>query len=250
MQRTEEPPIIQYWNRQDVPDHIADCLATYEEHNPTMPHRVFHEQAAAELIAEHFGARHAEAFQACAVPAMQADYFRYCAVHTLGGVYADANSACTDSVQSCFLASEGQLFGTLPDGPVLNNVFAFRSPGHPLLALAVEIATTNIETRLSETVAVTTGPAIFSGLLVLHREGSLDPLRRLVGERRSFLDRCWAPFVNSFERAVERHGPLEKAFEGVRLSPRAEMLARIHKPEYRYQTAERHWAHWEGSIFR
>lgn len=240
--------IVQYWNSEEIPEHIAGCMATFREQNPEMPQLVFDEGAAEKLIAERFGARHARAFRTCAVPAMQADYFRYCAIHALGGIYVDANAACTDSLRPLF-ETEGQLFGDSPR--VLNNVFAFRSPAHPFLELAIEVATTNIEKRVSESVALTTGPVIFGGLVTLNREGSLDPLRRTAGENwKPLVDECWEALVESFESAVGDRSSLAEALQGVRVSPRSEMLTRIHKPEYRYKTAEPHWAHWEGSIFR
>jgi len=239
--------IVHYWNREEIPDHISGCLATFREHNPEMTQLVFNERTAEELIAEHYGGRHLEAFRACAVPAMQADYFRYCAVHALGGVYTDANAACLLPLEP-LLKGEGCLFGDAPR--VLNNFFAFRSPGHPFLALAVEVATTNIENRISENVALTTGPIIFSGLVGLHRDGSLDAIRESAGRWRPLLDSCLEPLLDSFEKAIEAKGPLDGALEGVHLSTRAEMLTRVHKPEYRYETPEPHWAHRKGSIYR
>ena len=178
---------------------------------------------------------------------MQADYFRCCGVYALGGLYADANTACTGPLRP-WLEVDGQLFG---DSPRVGNVaFAFRSAGHPFLALAIEVATTNIERRVSENVAVVTGPMVFSGLVQLHLNGSMEAIRETAGKWKPLLDSCWGPLVDSFERAIDERGPLADALQGVRLSPRAEMLALLDKPEYRYKTAEPHWAHWKGSIYR
>lgn len=240
-------PIVQYWHDEDIPAQITPLLATFDEHNPDMPHLVFNERSATEFIAERYGARHAEAFQVCGVPAMQADYLRYCAVHSLGGIYADANFVTERALQP-LLETEGYLFAQPPLGPVLNGFFAFRSPGHPLLEMAIEAATRNIETRISESVALTTGPVIFSGLIQLLRGGSPEDLREVAGQRiRPFLDSCWEALIDSLRDVINDRGRSEDVLEGVRISTRAEMQTWVWKPPIRHKG---HWAHWKGTIFR
>lgn len=244
-------PIVQYWHSDRIPDYIAELLATFREGNQDMPHLVFDEGAAEELIAERFGARHVAAFRSCAVPAMQADYFRYCAVHALGGVYVDADFGYSRPLRP-LLEAEGQLFEQPPRGPMLNNLFAFRSPGHPFMALAVEVATRNIERRLSDNVALTTGPAIFTGLLQLHRGGSLEEVRRLIRPSwRPDVDSCWEQLVDSLTGALADHGSAA-ALAGVSISSRAEMLTWVRRPETElpYKRDDQYWANWKGSIFR
>lgn len=244
--------IIQYWHSEEIPSYIGERVETFREHNPDMRHLVFSERTAGELIAERFGERHAKAFRACAVPAMQADYFRYCGVHALGGVYADADFASARPLRPLLSDGEGQLFEQ-PSGPVLNGLFAFRAPGHPFLAMAVEVATTNIENQLSNSVALTTGPAIFSGLLQLHRSESLESLRESAGPRwRPIIESCWEPLVDAFSRALQDHGPVAKALQGVHVSTRAQMLTWVKRPETElpYKSADDYWANWTGSIFR
>src|SRR5690348_1645791 len=87
-------PIIQYWHSEQVPEQIAELTATFRDLNPALPHLVFSEAKAEEFIAEHFEAREVAAFRSCAVPAMQADYFRYCAALALGGIYSDVSFYC------------------------------------------------------------------------------------------------------------------------------------------------------------
>jgi mannosyltransferase OCH1-like enzyme len=127
-----------------------------------MRQMIFSEATAKALIEARFGAREVAAFEACAVPAMQADYFRYCAMHALGGFYCDADCDCIGSLLP-LLDADGILVESMGmPGALNNNLFAFRDPGHLFPRLAMDIATAAIENRLSESVAAVTGPFIFN----------------------------------------------------------------------------------------
>lgn len=253
--RVARLPIIQYWHSAEVPDYIAALIATFRERNPSMRHLVFSERTADSFIAERHGERHVRAFRACAVPAMQADYLRYCAVYTYGGIYADVDFGCIRTLHP-LLDLEGHLFQEPAEGPALNGLFAFRSPGHPLLAMAIEIATRNIEARISESITLTTGPGIFTGLAQLHRNSSLEALRDSVGPNwKPRVEACWEPLADSFTKAIDKHGPLAKAFEGVRISTRTEMLTWVERngTELPYKQSGLHWVNWQErgeTIFR
>ncbi|HET8862730.1 MAG TPA: glycosyltransferase [Solirubrobacterales bacterium] len=247
------PVLVQYWHDEDVPPYIAELMATFRRRNPELRQLAFNEGSAARFIAERFGARQAKAFEACAVPAMQADYFRYCAVHALGGIYVDANFAAQRDLQP-LLDGAGRLFELPPNGPVVNGLFAFRSPGHPLLEMAIEVATLNVEKRLSPAIGLTTGPAIFSGLAQAARGLPIDHRIVPVGPRmRPYVDSCWEALVESLNSAIERHGAVERALDGVVISPFAEMRSFVSKPDLRGKRREsgiRHWSHWDGPVFR
>lgn len=258
-------PIVQYWDSEEVPEDVAELLASFAELNPGLQQRLFSERSAAELIAARFGARQAQAFAACAVPAMQADYFRYCAVHSLGGFYADADFVCLEPLQPLLdRAESGLLFGRpelparwrVPElewrervGPyrvVMNSFFAFPSPGHPLLELAIEIATANVESRVAEDVALVTGPAIFTSLYLLRELGSLDAfLAYAEGGALAPSSRLLCETVGSHERVAQ-------AFAGVGMPPEEETRRWVRSSEtpLSYKGTEAHWVNVTSSIYR
>lgn len=261
-----EPAIVQYWHSEEIPPEIAALIASFREHNPERPHLVFSEPSAEEFIAERFGPREVAAFRACAVPAMQADYLRYCAVLALGGVYADVDLECVTPLSSLLeIAEGGVLFGMprLPPmfrtplyewrerlGPyraVNNNIFAFRSPGSPLLELSLEMATRNIENRVAESVALTTGPAIFTSLYLLREAGSLDAYVDFV--KGGVFERS-AP---AFSELVCHYGRrVEEELGRVRIPPLSEASRWARPPESRptYKDTDAHWVNVKTSIFR
>lgn len=245
MLATDRPPLFQYWHDPVVPDYVQQLLAVFRERNPDLRQLVFSEPAAAEFIAEHYGAREVEAFGACAIPAMQADYFRYCAVLATGGVFSDVDFDCIGRLGPLVpVAGDGRLFGR-PTGPVINGLFAFGAPGHDFLRLALEIATANIERRLCNRVYYTTGPPIFGTIYKLHRLGSFDAL----------LERC-EPFQLEFTRAYcEVIGDVDRvssAMRGITVLPEAEFRALVRSPDrpLPYKQGGTHWTKLDQEIFR
>lgn len=248
------PPITQYWHSRELPDEIATLTGTFRDHDPDLPHRVFCREDAERFIAGHLSTRELEAFRACAVPAMQADYFRYCAVYVLGGLYVDAYRRCGESLRPLFDRLEGgELFAHTERVDqrgfliVVNGFFAFRSPGHPLLALALALATANIEARIVENVWFTTGPAIYTSLNLLRELGSFDALlRKVEGTKLRLTSSLLCEVVG--EPAV-----VEEAFDDVRISPVGEAFSiwcappGIPLPYKRHSTD---WRRHKSSIFR
>ena len=258
------PALVQYWHSGDAPDYVAELLESFERANPDLPHPVFDRRSAEALISACFGRRHAAAFRACAVPAMQADYFRYCALHALGGVYADADFRCLASLRP-LLADPGRacLFGRpeLPPrwrnprfewreraGPyrvVMNSLFAFPTPRHPLLELTIEIATANIECQIAEDVALVTGPAVFTALYLLRELGSFEAF----GEYAE--GGVLEPGAQLVCDTIGDYSRVGAAFAGVSLAPEEETRALVANPEtpLPYKETEAHWVNTSTSIY-
>lgn len=239
------PPLIQYWHQEPPPRYIDDLLCSFRDRNSDLRHMVFSRAGAVEFIAERFSPREVSAFEACAVPAMQADYLRYCAVFALGGIYSDADFRCVAPLRPLLPdAGRGRLFRGQA-GNVINGVFAFGGPGHPFLGAALEIATVNIERRRFDRVYPTTGPPIFMALAWLRAFGSID----------SLLERAAAtPFGESIEfycEAIRNLGDVDHTFDGIEISEVSAQDAYIQPPGFplAYKRSSTHWVGFEGDIF-
>lgn len=242
-------PIVQYWHSAEIPSEIKDLTATFGELNPDLHHRVYCEAEARTFIGDHYTSREVAAFDACAVPAMQADYFRYCAILAFGGVYSDVDLRCLRSLQSLIgRTSGGLLLRREPPGNLVNGFFVFSSPGHPLLQLALDAATANIESRAVKRVDVATGPWIFTGLAALHRAGSIEAIHDLLADTPAERAEPILDVIGDFAR-------LEKAFENLEIKPLDAISMWIGEPATTpaYKLGESHWVNWhkrKGSIFR
>lgn len=264
----DRPPIIQYWHDPQPPEVVSEALASFEQHNPGRPHLIFDRDRAETFIGDHFSPLEVEAFRTCALPAMQADYFRYCAVFVLGGVYVDADFRCAADISQLANADgcEGLLFGR-PDpvsepvaaalgpyrvGPyrALNNeVFAFNRPGHPLLKLALEVATANIQYRVADGprgIWLTTGPGIFTSMYLLHELGSTD----------AFLEYCRGRVLEAtaplFYEIVGDSARLARMLDDVRIRPRGDLENWLERVDLSSALANTggHWTKLRGSIFQ
>jgi hypothetical protein len=232
--------IVQYWHSDAVPTEIAELTATFRDRNPGMRHLMFDRSAAEELIAERFSGREVAAFRACAVPSMQADYFSYCVALVLGGIYADVGFRCVRSLRPLVEGAEqGTLFRIEDTGTVIHGFFCVK-PEHPLLRLALDIATANIEERVAEYVNIVTGPWIFTGLLEMLRTGSLDTPGGLLAS-----DPNGAEALKSIQRTTGTHARLEAAFDGIRVAP-LRVNEWITKPAVppAYKQSELDWLNW------
>ena len=248
-------PIIQYWHDGVAPSEVQKLIDTVREHNPHRPYMRFDEAGAEELIATHFGEREAKVFRACAVPAMQADYFRYCAVHVLGGVWLDTDCRCVASLDALLPEHGGRLFER-PDGCMVNCVFAFGSIRHPLLRFAVELVTANIEHRVTEDIFVASGPFIFNVLVRTNRLRSsrwlFDDAREWVGDAAAAEPDRWESYFSLVEEAIGDGAAVVRAFDTVQLVPLSTMQESvIHKASHLpYKQTDAHWMKFSESVYR
>ncbi len=234
-------PLIQYWDSEEIPTEVAELIATFRDRNPDLDHRVFSRAEAERFIGERYTARELAAFQACAVPAMQADYFRYCAVLALGGIYVDADFHCLRPLVGLIdTTEEGLLFQKSPRGNLVNSFLVFKRAGHPLLRLAIDVAGANIERRIPRAVNAITGPWVLTSLLALHQLGSFDAARQAARGEPRRAERLFA--------TVGDYARIDEAFQGVRIEPFALATEWIGDPPrpLRYKRADRHWSNWRG----
>lgn len=212
-------PIIQYWHDDKLPDYLVSLASTFAEHNPTMEHRVFSRVDAEDLIADHFGDQQVAAFRQCRVASMQSDYFRFCAGLVFGGIYADIDFRCVGSLEPLVPESEcGQLFRG-SGGNVISGLFAFGSPQHPFLKLALEIATANISHRPfqhmgltpSRQVYFTAGPPLFMTLKWLGQFDSFDTFLERLGKHMP----AWRKILRVYCTTIGEHSRVNDALQGV-----------------------------------
>ena len=158
--------LFQFWHDETPPEEVAVLLEAWER-DPGFRHRRFDTETADAYIARHLGERARAAFRRCAVPAMQADLFRYCALFIEGGVYLDADSENRGGLAKVIAEVAKGLLASRRNGPqvkIINGFLFVRSPGDPLFERTIGIAIENIERRVSNNVWEVTGPGIMTGL--------------------------------------------------------------------------------------
>jgi hypothetical protein len=244
----ESVDLVQYWHAPQPPDYMTALIDSFRRHRKGS-HTLFDQRSADRFIATHFSPREQQAFRDCAVPAMQADYFRYCAILVLGGAYVDADVLCYADVSPLLDEpfADGLLFRR-DNGNIMNGFFVFRGPASPFLRLVLDVATANIERRLAEDVWLTTGPGLFTYLDVLNWSGSFDAF---LEEQRSHEYEAIPAFAQLLCETIGDFARVQDAFSGIQVSEESKLKPYfIQAPEpLAYKDTTDHWTRVTGSIF-
>lgn len=259
---TRKLPLFQYWDSPTPPPEVAGWMAHVGANNPEFRHEVFDEARARAFIGERFGARERAAFDACAVPAMQADYLRLCALEACGGVYVDADTQSVEPLVGLVQQAPDALLFTF-FGLLNNGVMYFARAHDPFVRACLSLATDNIEERRFESVMSTTGPGVLCAV-----ETVLDPARvdatlafwgpghghihRALGVDQALLDACEMPRLLRCARdTIEVTPELESSFRRItRLDALTSLAPWLCMVEPAYKKTPRHWLRWPGSIYR
>lgn len=254
--------LFQYWDTPTPPPEVAAWMAHMGANNPEFNHEVFDEARARSFISAHYGPREVAAFDACAVPAMQADYFRLCALESTGGLYVDADTQSREPV--------APLVARSPDGFVymffgnFNNAIAFFPKAHsPFLRACLALATDNIETRRFDAVYTTTGPAVFDAVRAVlapqNFEATITALEGMRGSgARTFgvgpeqvLSWGLREMLELARATIAPTPELEASIGAMTLLDSCTQLEPWFGAEQpAYKLTPRHWLHWPGSIYR
>lgn len=130
--------IYQTWKTHDVSQKMANLIALWKTHNPDYDHRLFDNAECDAFIKEHFDSAVYTAYTRIIPGALKADLWRYCVLYVNGGVYADVDTMCMNSLNKFLTDKE---FVTVVDLNTsknegqhnLFNTFIASIPRHPIL---------------------------------------------------------------------------------------------------------------------
>jgi mannosyltransferase OCH1-like enzyme len=151
--------LFQYWDSGAPPPDVAEGIESVRELNPEFSHQLFDRDSAAWFIRKHVGERERDAFETLALPAAQADYFRFCALWVKGGVWVDADMCCLKPLSSLLADAPGGYMSMLANLLEMDILFV---PGaqSPFFRSCLELVTHHIEARLDGTSWELTGPRV------------------------------------------------------------------------------------------
>jgi mannosyltransferase OCH1-like enzyme len=233
--------LVQYWDTGTPPDDVAGCIESFKILNPTLNHRLFDQDTASWFIKKYIGKRELRAFEACAVPAMQADYFRLCALVAEGGVYADADFRCLSPLND-LLSKAGSALVFFWKAQMIQGFLMVRRRENPFFRACLNLTTENIEERRFRNVYLATGPAVMNAI-------------------RTAVEPSWP----SQPEAPWPHRDKLKVFARASITDGAEVLSAVRAltlvnylavdrwistPEAAYKATSTHWRSWPGSIYR
>ena len=239
--------LFQYWDTGHPPDDVAAWIEAIRLGNPELDHRLYDRDRAHWFIGKHIGRREQRAFEACAVPAMQADYFRLCALRRSGGVYVDADVQTLQPMSSLWAMAPHGLMEERR-GQIMSGVILVRRSEDPYINAALRLCTINIENRDIPNVFTATGPGVLNAIRAVLKP---ELAAGLIGAMDNMLQRSWL-FTELVERARQEipvTDELVRSFDGFTLLPKRDLRRWIGKDAPAYKQTQRHWLHWRGSIY-
>ena len=234
----------QYWDQADVPVQIRELLGTHRQANAVLTYRLFDRESAVCFIEERFSAREVDAFLDCGVPAMQADFFRYCVLFADGGYYCDADTKCVQPISSLVPRGVAGILFKREWDILVNGGLYFAAPRHPLLEVVIRAATESIERRVSNRVWLTTGPGVLTYLYWSSGASSFEGVGGLTSEEERQHFSLYTRIARSYV------SDLRELFRDLRLESYAELERVCPSVDADYKTTERHWVNWGEDIYR
>ncbi len=195
--------LFQYWDTGEPPDEVKVCIRTVRDLNPEFEYELFDRGAAAWFIGKRLGERNRKVFSTLAVPAMQADYFRLCALFAKGGVYMDADSDSERPLRELLVEAPHALM-MIHGTDLQPGLMMFRERGDPLLAAWIEVMTFNLERWASGSAGQLTGPVALTALYSAAMKGDLGAVS---ASARGLTTVTWhdaGPWVGLVEMAYKR----------------------------------------------
>jgi len=157
-----KPKLFQFWNTEKAPDEVEILMQTWAA-DPAFQYHRFTTKKADAFIEANFDDRTLAAYRKCAIPAMQADFFRYCALYIHGGVYVDADTKNSARLPDCLKDRKHGLLMTR-ETRVANDFLYVRVARSELYRKVIECAVENVENEISNNVWMVTGPGIMTHL--------------------------------------------------------------------------------------
>jgi hypothetical protein len=238
--------LFQYWDSGEPPADVAPLIEAVRRDNPKHEHQLFDRRAAAWLIQKHFGERYRRAFDDCAVPAMQADYFRLCALLRHGGIYVDADGHSIQPLASLIAATPHDLMVTL-DGYLTTGVMVFRRPGNAFLRATLEFVTDNVEQRRFPNVYICTGPPVCDAVRALADPAWFEAAFAVADDWNRGMR--FGRLLDEARSKIDVTPALRDAFRAIRLITVDELAAWVSTKRPAYKSTERDWRRWVGSIY-
>jgi mannosyltransferase OCH1-like enzyme len=163
-----EKKIFQTYKKEyhELDDYAIHTSRTWIEKNPEWEYNYYSDESILDFTSDVFGKEWLDILlNKCPVGVMRSDIWRCMAVYNYGGIYADLDTICTDSIDLWGLdLSKEAIFNVEQSGFILNWAFMGRAKSR-----VFEIILENIQRNIHEqrTLSIdyvykTTGPIVFT----------------------------------------------------------------------------------------
>ena len=184
--------LFQFWDKKIIPTAVEELTKGVASVNSSLRYQMFDDVTAADFIEKEYGGDTLSLYNSCAIPAMRADFFRYCYLAKHGGMYIDADFPAVASIEP-LVSSQAKGCLYLRERGLTNSMMYFREPGDSLAEKILEVAIHNVASRSSNNVWQVTGPNVLQALYA-------DDATSMLFDGIHFIDE--AEFAKYFKLAV------------------------------------------------
>lgn len=200
--------LTQYWDSEQLPPEIAGYMQSWVDMNPGFAYQRFSDERAQSWLAAHHPPRVLAAYCKAAEPAMKADYFRLALLSIEGGFYLDADDRCRRPLRD-WVPPHAEFVGYQENYGTLGNNFIGVVPAHPVIVLALRLATEAIERGDEDLLWLATGPALltraYAAVLASLGDAYAALVRRTVLVTQTELGRYIAVHCQAAYKDTTRH---------------------------------------------
>ena len=237
--------LFQYWDTGEPPNEMAGWIDRFRSSNPEMKHRLYNRESAAWFIGKHLGLRQRKAFDACAVPAMQADYFRLCALFARGGLWIDADVEPLKPIAGLLDRAPHSLMLSW-QGFLQTPVMLFRETGDAFVGAFLDLVTANIVERRFNNVLIATGPLVADAL-----RGVIDPqwAETEISKGQGVFAEARRGLLEHVRARLVVTEALRRSFGAMTIMGTLAAMDHVHFWDPPYKLTATHWTNWKGSIY-
>ena len=240
---------FQFWDA-DPPADVLALMDAARQAADGFEYVRFDARSGRDFVGTYYGARGLAIWDACALPAMMADYLRLLLMDTYGGVYADASYRFTGSLSALVAKSpvaQLPLWMTV----VNTNYLMFRKPGDPFLRACIALAMENVEQRRMGSALMAVGCGVLNGvrcILSPEERPGIDDIAHRAGD---WITWGWNDLLAAAERLIDPTPELVAAYRAITLVPIDELHQyAISEYQTSHRSSDRYWFKWKGSIYR
>ena len=157
------PKIVhQTWKTYDLPEPSIKQIELMQDTNPEYKFVLYDDEAIDSFIKRYFDKEVYECFSVLNVGAAKADFWRYCILYKMGGIYLDIDSILTCNIDEIIKDTDEAVITREGNPYYFNQWVLIFNKKHPIMKKAIELCCENIKKRCKKSIIDITGPGLFT----------------------------------------------------------------------------------------
>ena len=142
--------IYQTFETKKLSKEMNDIINSWKVHNTNYEYILHDNNDREEFIKSFFDTNVVNAYYKLRHNAMRADLWRYCILYKYGGVYADLDTLCFDSIDN-FMTNKTEIMAPKDLGNTYHvaNAFIAVVPNHPIMDYCIKEIVNNVENNVN-----------------------------------------------------------------------------------------------------